>query len=254
MLVAGLALSTMLAWYIRGTEQRARSLTKANAGLFTEIADRHAVENELRETQRARETLLANLPGLAYRCRNDKDWSMTFISDGVIPLTGFTPADFLTNKVSFGHRVIHADDRERVWSEVQEALDRHRPFKTEYRIVTAYGDERLVWEQGRGVYSRAGELLALEGLITDVTDRVHAEENLRREKEFADAIIESLPGAFYVFDDQGRFVRWNKNLERISGYSAVELTRLHPLDFFTIEDHALVARAIQEVFERGHAF
>jgi PAS domain S-box-containing protein len=252
LLLGGWLVSFALAWYLASIEQRRVALTRANAELYTEIAERHTIEKELRETQRQLETLVSNLPGLAYRCRNDADWTMEFISDGCIPLTGFKPADFYSGKVSFGQRVIHEADRERVWDEVQTSLDDRMPFRLVYRIVTAFGDERWVWEQGRGVYSRAGELLALEGFITDITERRRAEQQLQREKGFSDVIVASLPGNFYVFDERGKFVRWNDNVERVTGYTPAELARMKPLDFFAPVDQPAIARAVQEVFEDGN--
>jgi PAS domain S-box-containing protein len=251
LLGAGLALSVLMASYIRSVEHRARSLAKSNAGLYTEIAERHAIDKELRETQRALATLVANLPGLAYRCRNDKDWSMEFISDGSIPLTGHPPADFLRNAVSFGKDVMHPDDRERVWNDVQQALHERRPFQINYKIVTAFGDPKYVWEQGRGVFTREGELLAIEGFVTDVTERKKTEDDLRRETAFARAIIESMPGNFYMFDERGKFLRWNKTVEHVSGYSAAEIERMSPLDFFAPETMPVIAAAVQRTFAEG---
>jgi PAS domain S-box-containing protein len=260
LLAFGLATSGMLAWYLDALESRRRSLSAANAGLYTEVAERHSIEKELRETQRALATLVSNLPGAAYRCRNDRDWSMEFISDGCIPLTGHAPSEFLRGKVTFGRHLIVEEDRERVWSEVQRALDAQRPYELRYRIRTALGEVKWVWEMGQGVYSRAGELLALEGFIADITVQEQTAERLKREEErlrheqaFTDAIVASLPGTFYVFDEAGRFLRWNKNVERLTGYGADEVSRMHPLDFIRPADRAAVAAAVAEVFAKGQA-
>jgi PAS domain S-box-containing protein len=71
---------------------------------------------------------------------------------------------------------------------------------------------------------------------------------LLREKEFSDCVIDSLPGVFYVFDDQERLVRWNQNLEHVSGYSYEEVSKMHPLDFFRGRDRDTVAQGIEDVF------
>ena len=77
------------------------------------------------------------------------------------------------------------------------------------------------------------------------------EKSLRRERNFSESIIDSLPGIFYFFDDTGKLLRWNKNFEKVSGYSAEEISNMSPLDFFQGEDRNRVAKRIKEVFEKG---
>ncbi|MBN2447535.1 MAG: PAS domain S-box protein, partial [Phycisphaerae bacterium] len=81
--------------------------------------------------------------------------------------------------------------------------------------------------------------------------REQALTNLRREKMFSEHVVNSLPGVFYVFDDQGRFLSWNDNFRRVTGYTEAELTSMCPRDFFTGEDRGAIARAVQQVFETG---
>jgi len=151
--------------------------------VVTDITARKRAEEALRESQRALMTLLSNLPGMAYRCRNDTEWTMEFVSEGCVELTGYQPADLVGNrKISYA-QLIHRDDRDMVWREVQLALQENRPFQLTYRIVTARGEEKWVWEQGRGVSAPAGELTALEGFIIDITERRRAEEALRRSEQ-----------------------------------------------------------------------
>lgn len=126
------------------------------------------------------DALLGNLPGFVYRCANDPQWTMSFASAGSLALTGHPPEDLLSGRVCFAD-CIHPEDRQRVWDDVQVALDSGRPFLLKYRIVTASGEVRWVSERGRGVYSDDGELLALDGFIMDISERVRAEESLREQ-------------------------------------------------------------------------
>jgi PAS domain S-box-containing protein len=136
----------------------------------------HGRYDALQESQRTLSTLLSNLPGVAYRCRNDPDWTMEIVSDACRELTGYATEELIENrKTSYG-RLIHPDERGRVWDEVQACLREHRPFELTYRIRTADGAEKWVWERGRGVYGPDGVLMALEGFINDVTARHRAEE------------------------------------------------------------------------------
>ena len=148
-------------------------------------------EEALQESQRILSTLMSNLPGMAYRCRNDWHWTLEFISEGCFNLTGYHPADLIENqKISF-YDITYSDDRERVQQEVETALRENRPYQLEYRITTATGEHKWVWEQGRGVFSAGGTQLALEGFITDITERKRAEEEIHLLQTMTQAIGEA---------------------------------------------------------------
>ncbi len=83
--------------------------------------------------------------------------------------------------------------------------------------------------------------------------RRQAEQAMRNEQRFTDSMIESMPGILYFYDEQGRFLRWNRNFETVSGYSGAEISRMHPLEFFAGEDRARVAERIVEVFNTGES-
>ena len=162
---------------LRGPDGRIRGLVAATL----DITEERRVASRLRETQRVLTTLMGNLQGMVYRCANDPQWTMQFVSDGCFELTGYRPEQLTgkgADRVAYGD-LIHPADRERVWTQVQEALGERRPFILEYRIRDAAGTERWVWEQGCGVFSPDGPLEALEGFITDVTARRRAEDGAR---------------------------------------------------------------------------
>ncbi len=90
-------------------------------------------------------------------------------------------------------------------------------------------------------------------LSTDITGRKIAEEAVSRERNLSGSIINSLPGIFYLFDETGKFLHWNKNFETVSGYSAAEINNLHPLDLFDADAKQLVGEKIAKVFTNGMA-
>ena len=87
----------------------------------------------------------------------------------------------------------------------------------------------------------------------DITARKRNEELILLERDFSKAVLDSLPGIFYLFDRKGKFLRWNNNFEEITGYSAEGIGRMHPLDLFAGPDKALVKERIMEVFVKGSA-
>lgn len=143
---------------------------------------------ELERSQRFLATLLGNLPGMVYRCRNDQDWTMEYVSDGALALTGHQPAELIGNRqVAYG-QLIHKDDREGVWNGVQAGLARDGQFQLEYRIVTRRGEQKWVWEQGCGIEGADGELIGLEGYIMDVSARKRAEQDLHTQLSGLEAL------------------------------------------------------------------
>jgi PAS domain S-box-containing protein len=93
---------------------------------------------------------------------------------------------------------------------------------------------------------------ALDHFASEAARR-RAQEMVERERLFTDAMIESLPGVLYLYDEQLRFLRWNRNFAAVSGYTAEEIARMQPLDFFTGNDRERVAREIRTTFEKGES-
>jgi len=115
---------------------------------------------------------------MAYHCLNDANWTMEFISSGCLNLTGYEPSELIGNRTRSYNSLIHPEDRGMVWNRVQEAVVENKPFRIVYRLIPASGKEKWVWEQGVGLFSKEGRLLALEGFITDITEHQRAEEAL----------------------------------------------------------------------------
>lgn len=150
--------------------------------IFTEfITERKESEELIKESQAKLSTLLENLPGMVYGCNNDPDWTMNFVSNGAIELTGYTPEEFLTGNdpVSF-KKITHPDDVDYVWRKIGEALENQEIFEIQYRIFTKNGDIKFLFERGQGVFDKNGKMLSLEGIILDVSKQKAIEDRLRK--------------------------------------------------------------------------
>jgi len=113
-----------------------------------------------------------------------------------------------------------------------------------------YGSTFPVEIQGKSL-PYEGRMLRITA-IRDITGRKRAEEALSNEKAFSDAIIDSLPGVFYICDEEGKLIRWNDNETAMTGYSTEELSAMNVLQLFR-EDRELAASKMREVFEFGRA-
>jgi PAS domain S-box-containing protein len=155
--------------------------------IVLDLTERVATERELQKAQRTLSTLLTNLPGVVYRCQNDQDWTMEFISPSCQILTGYPPEQFVASRqVSYGRHVILQEDRERVWHDAQAALKARQPFQLSYRIRTADGTVKWVWEQGCGIFSETGQVVGLEGYVVDITQQRALEDQLRKTERLAE--------------------------------------------------------------------
>lgn len=145
------------------------------------------------------ETILRNLYGVIYRCKNDADWTMEFINDGIYILSGYTKDELLSGKITFGQDIIHPDDQDQIWEQVQNHMDQRLPFELEYRITTKSGIEKWVLERGQGIYDEAdGSLRYLEGFITDISKQKHTELELEKAKSDLSLINKSKDKLFSI--------------------------------------------------------
>ena len=175
-------------------------------------------QGNLQESQRQLFTLMANLPGMVYRCRHDKDWVIEFASEGCFDLTGYHPQDLVNNKTVSYAQLINETDRERVCREILDAVAAVRPYQLQYSITTADGKTKCVWDQGRGVASPTGKVEFLEGFISDVTQQKLAADRLRLQS----TALESAANAIVLANRDG-VIEWvNPAFTRLTGYAFAE--------------------------------
>ncbi len=113
------------------------------------------------DQERLLKTLLSQLDGMVYRCRDDEFWTMEFVSEGCKALTGYRSEDLLFNSRISYEEVTHPEDRARVRSAIREAVAANRRFDVVYRIVRADGTPRWVSELGSGIFGPDGKLQAI---------------------------------------------------------------------------------------------
>jgi PAS domain S-box-containing protein len=145
-----------------------------------------AIRTQQKERDRSYRTLIANISGAVYRMKMDEDWTDIFISDAVEKIWGYSAAECLAKAAPLFASAIHADDREFVTQSTQTAIEKREPYAIEYRIRHRDGSIRWVSDRGQPVFDEAGQLLYLDGIFFDITDRMRAETELKRAKEQAE--------------------------------------------------------------------
>ena len=147
--------------------------------IVEDISERIQAEDNLLESERSNAVLLSNLPGMAYRSNYDRDWTMLFVSEGCFKLTGYPPESLLNNTEITFNALISPDYQEVLWDIWVRVLSERTVFREEYLITTATGEVKWVLEQGQGVYDENGEVIAIEGLIIDISDQKKREDEIR---------------------------------------------------------------------------
>ncbi|MFH6954428.1 MHYT domain-containing protein [Pseudoalteromonas sp. XMcav1-K] len=150
---------------------------------ISDIRPRLRMEKALRENEEKFRSLITNIPGIAYRCKNTPEWPMMYISNAVQSITGYHAADFLmpNPKRSFSD-LFHPDDKERIFASIPE----QGAFSLEYRIINRDGEVRWVMEQGTHASNESTQDSWLDGFIMDITERKQMEQALVNAKESAE--------------------------------------------------------------------
>ena len=158
---------------------------------FSDMTASENARTELQERERALSALLGNLPGMVYRCANDPSWTMEVVSAGCEDFTGYPPEALINNAVVAYGDLVHPEDRATGWDAIQAAIARGEPWTVTYRITTAAGELRWVWERGIALVT-GDDVIILEGFVQDITATRLAEEELRDREARLQARTEEL--------------------------------------------------------------
>ncbi|HEX2487828.1 MAG TPA: PAS domain-containing protein, partial [Blastocatellia bacterium] len=223
--------------------------------VMRDLTERKQLEEELRQSRTYLGLLIESLPQMVWTCRPDGECD--YLSSQWVRYTGIPESE------QFGLRwldQLYPNDREMTITAWNQAVKEKKIFDTEHRIRGADGNYRWFKTRAVPLLSEEGDIIKWFGTHTDIEDQKRVESLLREkeerllvERDFSNEIIDTLPGVFYLFDQQGKFLRWNKNLEEITGHSGDEIALMAPLEFIVEENRPAVERKIEEVFVHGEA-
>ncbi|MBU0595840.1 PAS domain S-box protein, partial [Candidatus Bipolaricaulota bacterium] len=215
--------------------------------VWRDISDRKRAEEALRESEE-RLSQIAETIDDVFWIGDRESHKVLFASRAYEKIWGRSLQNLYADARNWAD-AIHPEDRERVW-EYFVKLSEGNAFDEEYRIVRPDGSTRWIHDRGFPIRDASGLAYRLAGIAQDITDRKRAERALLNEKLLSEEYINSLPGLFYVVDGR-RLVRWNREWERVTGYSAEELAAKHSLDFFEVEDRPYLEEQMLKVLREG---
>jgi PAS domain S-box-containing protein len=198
-----------------------------NEGTLVEITSSVKSEKALKESERALSTLMSNLPGMAYRCLYDENWTMLFVSSGCLDLTGYKSEELLHNEHTTYSDIVHPQDKFVGREQISQSLKTRKPFEIEYRIINKAGEVRWVWEKGEPVFDENKNLLFLEGFITDVTDRKEYEGRIKQNNENYKSVFENIPDGILIHDFNNIIQFINPAALKIFGIHSIKELKSH---------------------------
>jgi PAS domain S-box-containing protein len=216
-------------------------------GVSRDITERKSAAQEVQSARDRYQSLVENIPGVTFRCKFDEDWTMLYMSNAVVTLSGYPANDFIGNAVRTYASVMHPDDTGYVAQIVNTAVVERRPWDIEYRIRHKNGEIRWVYEKGRGIPGEDGAVGWLDGFILDITDRKRTEEALRGKTEELDRYFTSSLDLLCIADMQGRFVRLNPEWEHVLGFDLSELQGQPFIDYVHPDDREATLQSLAKL-------
>jgi len=178
---------------------------------------------KIEENERFVSTLINNLPGFVYRCANDKDWTMYYLSKQCKETTGYEPEELLNNSLLSYNDIILPEFQKDIWKKIQDSIKNDLPYELEYQIVKKDGNIIWVWERGRAVKDKDGNILFLEGFITDVNAKKSLEIELVKSEEKFRLIAENIGEVISVFNLNLEYTYISPSIEKLLGYTPEEI-------------------------------
>lgn len=236
-------------------ENAYKDLQVANEDLQQTVEELN-VSNE--ELEKSKELLSLSEGKYRFLVENNHDLIYTLSADGIFSFVSPAWTKLLGHPVAevIGKSFVpfvHPDDLPacQAWlAQIVNSGDRMDSIVYRVRHI----DGRWLWHSSSAVPLRdeRGRVLGFEGTARDITEQKRVEDELSRERRFIEALLESLPGYLFVYDQEGRLIRWNKKHETMTGYSAEELSHMTMDKWFEGEDAVRVAEAVKKVFDTGY--
>lgn len=237
-------------------EELIKQEKELNQQLARQVIERKEAEKALAESREQLHSIISNQVGATYRCTNDKNWSMHFISEQIEKISGYPAADFINNAKRPYIDIILPEDRTTIDQLIHEHIANKSAFEVTYRIMYANGNIVWVQENGRGIFDNDDKLLWIDGVIIDITDKMEAEKAYRESEVRFRELTDFLPQTVYELDLEGNIVFTNKaGIELFGEGKPDENGKVSALQFFIPGDRERMARNMKDKLDgKGRIF
>ena len=217
--------------------------------IAADVTDKYEAEAQLRVNEEKFRSLFENMESgcalheiVLNEAGEPADYIFQDINDRFVEFTG------LTREIALNKRV----------TEIIPGIEKAEPD-----LIKVYGDVVLnkqpaqfeLYFEPFDKWYRVSAFAVMNrhfvALFDDITESKRSQMEILREKTIAESTMNSVPGVFYQISTEGKFVRWNDNFEKVTGYSAEEFAAMSPLDLFEGSDKEFVGEKINDVFTKG---
>lgn len=214
-------------------------------GVFQDVTEFQKTRQNLEQAKMRTEALLETIDGIFWEA-DASNFSFSYVSPQVEKITGYTQSEWMSEP-DFWKNHIHPEERDRMVSFCHSETVSMRDHIFDYRFRKKDGS--YIWLNDRvKVMIKDGKPVKLSGLMIDISHEKSLSQALKDETLLNQSLVQQLPSVFFLFDEQGKFLLWNKKLEVLSGYDAAEVESLRPQDFFAEEHHERILEEIENVF------
>ena len=215
-------------------------------GSSKDITERKFAEDKLKESEEYFRALIENSNDVISIL--DEKGNIMYESPAHKKVLGYDTGDLIGSNV---FELVHPDDKEQIHLQFAGLLKQPGGIEqVHFRFLHKEGYWIYLEGAGRNLL-KSHEVNGIVVNYRDVTQRKKIEQLVIEERNLSDSMLSSLPGVFYVLDEEGKFMRWNRNMEIVSERSTEELGSMSALKLFEGEDKILIAQRIQKVFETG---
>lgn len=233
----------------RVTERDAQKRAMRIIGVHEHITDKIMLDRQLRHFNE-RIQLLS-------KATNDAIWEWDIQTDNIwwnescFSMFGYDPSGKVPSLPDWTRKV-HPDDRDKIVGRFKRIRKNQvDSWQDSFRYLLPDGTWGSVLDRAYVIRNEEGQPERVIGAYVDISRQKEVEEKLQFEKMLSDSLIQKMPGIFYLYTRDGKFLRWNRNFETITGYSAYEIRNMHPLDFYEGEEKEKVKYRINHHFHES---